>query len=274
MRIGDCSGYSGSGCEGETDDRVVKTFLAVEWFDRLRSTNTYLRERLVAGTAGPSGTIVAAREQTAGRGRGKREWLGAPGRDLAFSFLLRERTPQTWAPSLAMAAALGIAAGLQSGYGLEARVKWPNDVRVRGRKICGILSERVATAGGVEQTFIVGIGVNVNMPLGVVEAIDPPATSILRETDSESNVEECLDGLLSPIAERIETWRGGGFEALRSEWLEEVDFLGESVRIMGNGRSMEGVLEGFGTDGELLLREGDGERRIVVSGDVHLRGPS
>ena len=114
----------------------------IEWHDRLGSTNAYLRDRFSRGLELRSGTIVAAREQTAGRGRQERRWFSQPNTNLCFSLLINTAAKLIAVPSLTMAAALAVNDLLRS-MGILSTPKWPNDVLVDGKKICGILSERV-----------------------------------------------------------------------------------------------------------------------------------
>ena len=116
-------------------------FLPVEWRDALPSTNTALIERVRRDLNTPSGVVLAARAQTAGRGRQQRRWNTAPGRNLTFSFLWNTPVPPDIAPAMALAIATGVARMLEA-EGLAPTIKWPNDVQVSGRKIAGILSSR------------------------------------------------------------------------------------------------------------------------------------
>ncbi len=243
----------------------------IEWFDSLPSTNTYLRERVVLEPQLAAGVVVAAREQTAGRGRQDRVWVAAPGRDLAFSVLLRETVPRETLPSLAMSAALGVADYLQVEHGLSARVKWPNDVRVNGRKICGILAELVPESAADRATIVLGIGLNINMPPEVADTINPPANSILRETGAEHSIDDCLEQLLVHLAPRLDQWRSGGFNAIRAAWLERIEWLSQPVKVQAADGAIDGVLEDFGPNGELLLRTDGGTLQRITSGDVSLR---
>ena len=131
-------------------------FQKPQWHDELPSTNTTLVEWLREGRDLPDGFVLAARSQTAGRGRYERQWLAQAGRNLTFSVLLRSDASPLQFLSLPQAAALGAVAYLEEN-GLAAQTKWPNDVLVGGRKVCGILAERCN--GGV----VLGIGLNVNM---------------------------------------------------------------------------------------------------------------
>ncbi len=105
----------------------------VEWFDRLASTNAFMRERFSQGLEPPSGQVVAAREQTAGRGRQERKWLSAPGQNLCFSLFVQTETELAAVPSLTMAAALAVNDLLRGG-GILSAPKWPNDVLVGEKK--------------------------------------------------------------------------------------------------------------------------------------------
>jgi len=172
----------------------VFRFLPPEWVDELPSTNTELLARVRANKGLARGTVLAARTQTAGRGRQQRTWQTEPGRNLTFSFLWRGRVSEAWVPSLAQALSLGIATYIE-GEGISAAIKWPNDILVSGRKISGILCERLG-AGGDEAIVVAGIGLNVNMTPEEAAKIEQPATSLRIETGAERSVESTLDGLL------------------------------------------------------------------------------
>ena len=162
--------------------------------------------------------------------------------------------------SLPMAAALGVAAYLQA-CGVAAQTKWPNDVLVGGRKICGILAER-------GEAVVLGIGLNVNMDADEAAAIDRPATSLRIETGEERAVEVVLDELLIHLGEWVGRWEKGGFAALREAWEGRCANMGEYVEVGEDADRRTGVVLGFGAAGQLLLREDDGTRAEVWAGDV------
>lgn len=239
------------------------------WHGELPSTNAYLLEQARSADPPPTGTVIAARRQTAGRGRYDRRWIAQPDRDLAVSLLLRPGVDFPRLASLPMAAALGVAAGLERA-GVHASTKWPNDLLVGDRKLCGILSERAE--GGPAGAVVLGIGLNVNMRADEAERIGQPATSILLETGLEHPLEEML-ALLSPHLEAyLERWRVGGFAALRQEWTARCARLGQWVRIGEGPGARVGLLHGFGPDGELLLRGSSGTIQAIWSGDVGVPG--
>jgi BirA family transcriptional regulator, biotin operon repressor / biotin---[acetyl-CoA-carboxylase] ligase len=231
----------------------------INWYERLPSTNTFLKE--LAGLKGqlPSGTVVVAREQTQGRGRMEREWLSGANENLTFSLLLSDTIATHQWPSATMAAAVAIAEMLEEAE-ILASLKWPNDVLVNGKKICGILAERIP------QGLIIGIGLNVNMPSA--DHIDQPATSVLMETGKRANVDELLEKLLKHLSVRLDEWGEGGFSKVRKRWEEKVPSIGKSVTVRDGNALRTGVLAGFGENGELLLLEADGITRPVWAGDV------
>lgn len=241
-------------------------FTAPEWRERVASTNTVLRSRIRAGEPVPDGTVLAAQCQTAGRGRFDRAWASGAGEDLTFSFTLRVGDLRHDVATLAMAVALGVSDYLRR-VGVDARTKWPNDVLVGPRKICGILAER-CTGPENGTGMIVGVGLNVNMRAGALAAIDRPATSLAVETGERYEPAEMLQPLLVDLAARITPWQRRGFAVLRKDWEARCRYVGERIVIEDAGRMWQGMLRGFGKDGELLLAQGDGITRRVWSGDV------
>jgi len=227
-----------------------------QWHDELLSTNTTLVEWLRAGRNLPDGFVLAARSQTAGRGRYERRWFTRPGRNLTFSALLRSEASPLQFLSLPQSAALGVVAYLEEN-GLAAQTKWPNDVLVGGRKICGILAER---CGGV----VLGIGLNVNMDADEAASIGQPATSLRIETGTERDVERALDELLVHLQAWSGRWEKGGFAALSAAWEARCVNLGQYIAV--GGRTV--VVRGFGSAGQMLLREDDGTRCEVWTGEV------
>ena len=229
-----------------------------QWFERLPSTHTFLKERLALEPELASGTVVAAREQTQGRGRRGREWLSAANENLTFSLFLRTDSNPRKTPSASMAAAIAVV-DLLEGEHVQADLKWPNDVRVNEKKICGILSE--ALSGGV----IIGIGLNVNMESAA--PIDQPATSLLIETGERRGVDDLLEKLLNHLSVWLEQWEQGGFSKVRKKWEEHVPNLGKPVTVRDGGSERSGILYGFGEDGELILEE-EGALSAVWAGDL------
>lgn len=215
----------------------------IAWHDRLESTNTTLCERARRDAALPAGLVVAARVQTAGRGRGARSWTAGEGGNLTFSVLLRPDGDRRKLASLPMAAALAVT-DLLALHGVAARVKWPNDVLVQGRKIAGILQEVLADC-----TVILGVGLNVNMNADEADRLVPPAHSLRVATGRVFEVDAVLGSLLSCLGPRLAAWTSGGFEALRRDW---------DARDSGIRPRVSGEITGYGGFGEFNVRRPDG----------------
>jgi BirA family biotin operon repressor/biotin-[acetyl-CoA-carboxylase] ligase len=234
------------------------------------STNADLLAR-----GGPEGQVLAAEEQTAGRGRGGRTWVSRPGASLTFSVLLR---PVTVPPSsrgwLPLLTGVAVAAGVRSASGVAAGLKWPNDVLVGDRKLAGILAEQ-STDG---DTVVVGVGLNVateerELP---VSPTGLPATSLLVE-----GADVGREAVLAEILRSLERWYlaftadpdpvGSG---LLAEYRSACTTLGRQVRVeLPAGRVLAGVAEDVDPSGRLLVRPvGAAFATAVSAGDViHVR---
>jgi BirA family biotin operon repressor/biotin-[acetyl-CoA-carboxylase] ligase len=231
----------------------------IQWYDRLPSSNTFLKERLALEPQLSSGTVVATREQTQGKGRRGREWLSAANENLTFSVLLHGAYELRTLPAATMAAAISVEE-LLAAQGIHAELKWPNDVLVNGKKICGILSEGVS--GGI----IVGIRLNVNMQNA--DHIDQPATSMLIESGTRRNIDDLLSKILPLLSVRLDEWADGGFSKIRKHWDANVPTIGKMITVRDGDCQRQGILVGFGEDGELLLQDETGTVSSVWAGDV------
>ena len=234
--------------------------------DSTDSTQTEV-QRLAAQGA-PEGTVVTARHQRAGRGQRGHEWWDDPGESLLLSVLLRPSSSPAAAPQISLVAGLAVADALAT-VGVTARIRWPNDLLVDDRKVCGILAEassgRPANgADGVESLHhvILGIGINLNQTR-FPESLADRATSLRLATGRVQDRDAMLSALLAQIERHYATWQTGGFTALRSAWLGRSLLPGQIVRLpdgtLGGGEDVR-------DDGVLLARAADGRLVSVVSG--------
>ncbi len=139
---------------------------------------------------------------------------------------------------------------------IPAALKWPNDVRVKGRKIAGLLVESVAPADRPEaRAFVLGIGLNVNLTAAEAERLDQPATSLFMETGHEETPEAVLAELSARLEVWLQRWSEAGFAALRECWLARAENLGQLVSVGRGSGQRRGRLHGFGERGELLLAD-------------------
>jgi BirA family biotin operon repressor/biotin-[acetyl-CoA-carboxylase] ligase len=235
----------------------------IEWFDVVDSTNDVLKRRIQLNRdEARSGTLLAARMQTAGRGRQRREWRAESGKNLLFSFFVKTDAPLMDVPALTMAVAMGIDDTLRD-VGVSSVLKWPNDVLVGDKKICGILSEGIPGVG-----VVVGVGLNVNMSPAALAKVDRPATSILAETGEEWRLDQLLDRLLNNLPRWVERWETDRFAGLRGTFERKCAAFYREVSVRDGDRRESGVLIGFGNHGEALLRRADGSEIAVWAGDL------
>lgn len=234
---------------------------SIIYFPKVPSTMAIARERAAAGAAHL--TVVVADQQTAGRGRLKRNWLSTPG-GLYVTLILRPQLPPTRAFRISFAAALDLALTLQAETGVEARVKWPNDIRVDGKKLVGILSEMEAEADMVHFLNI-GIGINVNNDPTPKE---PGATSLKKILGRPVSRKVILGAFLDRFEARMA--RGIGAEVI-SEWKSHSDTLGRRVKVVTARETSEGMAIDVDDTGALVMALDTGETRTVIYGDCFHR---
>jgi BirA family biotin operon repressor/biotin-[acetyl-CoA-carboxylase] ligase len=206
--------------------------------------------------------VVTARHQRAGRGRRGHDWWDAPGQSLLVSVLLRPSGPVTTAPQLSLVGGLAVADALAAVASVPARIRWPNDLLVDGRKVCGILAEASSDGAGRLHHVILGIGVNLAQTAFPVALADR-ATSLRLVIGRPLAADTVLAAVLQQLARRYDAWRTGGFAALRAAWLERSTLPGQPVRLPDGSA---GVGVDVGDDGILAARAADGRLVHIVSG--------
>jgi BirA family biotin operon repressor/biotin-[acetyl-CoA-carboxylase] ligase len=223
------------------------------------STNAELLARTERGA--PSGTVVAAERQTAGRGRMGREWVAAPGDSLTFSLLWRF-SPATPLSGLSLAIGVAVARALEKVGAGGTALKWPNDVLRNGRKLGGILIELQSNMAAV-----IGIGLNLRLPAAMPDEVR--ATAAALDTPADPNA--LLATLLAELLAVLDAFAAGGFATVREEWLARHAWAGRPVRVLApHAVPQDGICAGVADDGALLLDTPAGVQRIL-SGDVSLR---
>lgn len=224
---------------------------APTFLDACASTNDELLRRAEAGA--PEGTLVVTETQSAGRGRLGRTWLSEPGQGLLFSLLARPTLPPETAATLPLMAGLAVAQTLRA-LGFAAGLKWPNDVLLDDRKVCGILCEAQTSARGIEG-IVVGIGLNVG---AVPEAVAHRAAGLGGRLDRL----DVLARLCAAFEALYQRWRVGGLPALRPE-LDALDCKrGKPIVVRPARGTLEGIARGIRDDGALLLETASGTEAI------------
>jgi BirA family biotin operon repressor/biotin-[acetyl-CoA-carboxylase] ligase len=236
---------------------------AVFFFPECESTNDEARALAEAGE--PEGALAAADFQRAGRGRMGRTWQAPHGTSLLFSLLLRPALPPDRALLPVTAVSLGVMEGIRRACGLPARLKWPNDVLIRGKKAGGILCE-AGWEGDALKYVIVGVGLNVNFDPRSAEGVPPEATSIQAELGRPQPRAALLRAILEEIEPRYEKLLRG--ESLREEWARALDTLGRRVRVALPEGEITGAAESVDDSGALILRMDDSSLRTIRTGDA------
>ena len=242
----------------------------VECYDTIDSTN--IRARVLGGeppAKAPHGALIVADRQISGRGRLNRSWDAEPGNALLMSVLLRpEGLKAENGAALIFVAALAVCDACRS-IGADAAVKWPNDIVVSGRKVCGMLMETGLSGDAIDYA-VMGIGVNVN---GRPDPDAAPWAGCLRETVGRplSRIE-----VLKPLARAYEAWYDvwarGGTDALMPAYEQRCVTLGRPVQVVAARETYTAAALALNGDGSLLVRREDGREETVRAGDVSVRG--
>lgn len=220
----------------------------------------------LAREGAPDGLLVTTDDQTRGRGRMGRVWHALPGELLALSLVLRPNFPPH---VLIMAVALSVAAGIERATGLRPGIKWPNDVLIGGRKVCGILIE---ASGDVT---VVGIGINVTGSLAEHPELAARATTLAEQVGRPIAREAVAAAVIRALDREYRQLRDGGEAArvaVRATWLERLVTIGQRVSIQQGERTITGIAEGVDDDGALLVRQDDGRAHTILWGDVEAIG--
>ena len=239
----------------------------IRWYDSIPSTMDVAAALAAEGAA--HGVVVAAHEQTAGRGRRGAVWVSPPGAGIYFSFIARPAAATAGKPAaiaalslLTLAAGVAVRDGIAAATGLHADLKWPNDLLVARRKLAGILAEGHAV-GTPQQAVVIGVGVNVQ------RAAYPPdvagrATSLREEVRRDINRDALLAEVLAAIEQRLADLDQNAGDILRS-W-RAASPTAHGTRVEWDGR--HGTTAGIDDSGALLVQTAEGVERIIA-GQLH-----
>ncbi len=235
----------------------------VIYYPRLPSTMDTARLEARRGIV--EGTVIIAGEQTEGRGRMRRTWL-SPSGNIAMSIVLYPDIKSL--PYLVMIASLAVAHSIETVTELKTQIKWPNDVLIRGKKVCGILIENEVKRGRVAYA-LVGIGININLKAADITGISGTATSLKDELERTVLRAIIIRYLLTEF-ERLYLQLPAG-ESIYKAWRVRLETLGKSVEVKTGSEILEGIAESVDESGALMLRRTDGTLIKCVAGDVTLR---
>lgn len=239
---------------------------AIHRYDWLESTNVTADQLAREGAS--EGTVVVAHGQTLGRGRWGRGWESPFGKSLYISTIFRPHIPPDQVSTLALVAGLAAVEMLVEDYGVAARVKWPNDIWVMGKKAGGILTE-IHTENNHVSHVVVGLGLNVNTTAtDFSPEVADRATSLYVATGKAWSVDELATNWCHHLDHCYREFSVDGFGGMQSEYEKVMALKGEHVRIDGMCPDVAGVVTGVDSQGRLLLIQDGGKVSAIEAGEV------
>jgi BirA family biotin operon repressor/biotin-[acetyl-CoA-carboxylase] ligase len=228
------------------------------------STNTLAMG--LAADGAPEGTVVIAETQTGGKGRLGRKWISPKG-NLYLSVVLRPNIPMHKAPLITLTGAVAVASAIRTMCGLEAGIKWPNDILFSGKKVSGLLTEMSAEQDRIRH-IVLGIGVDVNMEMAELPAeVRGLTTTLAAEAGAKINRTALLQQLLRDLECWYHRFLGNEGDVL-NEWQKLNMTIGNRITVSGAGEALDGLAQGVDSDGRLIVRLDNGTIRTIAAGDV------
>lgn len=241
----------------------------VRYFYETDSTNNAARQAAEEGA--PHGTLAVADHQDAGKGRRGRTWSSPHGTGIFMSILTRPELHPSCASMLTLVAALAVSEAVETVCGVRPSIKWPNDIVLNGKKLCGILTE-MSTELECIHYVVTGIGINANME-SFPEEISAVATSLFLETGEKVKRSRLIGAVMESFEKYYDRFMEiGDMSGLQEEYNSRLANAGRQVRVLSPGNEYTGTAVGIDETGELLVKMDDGEIRRVISGEVSVRG--
>lgn len=242
----------------------------INYLEQLDSTNLYAKR--TAETDFEDGTIVIAEEQTKGKGRLGRTWVSPKGKGIWMTIMLKPQINPADAAKVTLLAACAVSRAIENTCGIYPKIKWPNDIVINGKKLCGILTEMSAELDEINY-ILVGIGINANLGIeDIPEELQPMATSIKIEKGYPVNrkylTAEIINNFEAYYKAFIET---GSIKEFIKEYKEKSAVLGKKVNIKSSTIELQGTVIDITEEGALLVRLDSGELKEIISGEVSVR---
>lgn len=257
--------------ESELKSRIHNRWAGKEIYFYEETGSTNMDAKRLGEEGAPHGTVVAADKQNSGRGRRGRTWESPAGKDIYFTILLRPDFPPDKAPGLTLVMALSVVQAIEEECGMKAGIKWPNDVVMNGKKVCGILTE-LTTETDYIQYVVTGVGINVNLEV-MPEEIEETATSLLLEGGKRIGRAGLLQKVLKKFEGNYEKYAESLDMALmREDYNARLVNRDRQVRVLDPKGGWEGIARGINASGELLVETEAGGMTAVYAGEVSVRG--
>ncbi len=238
-------------------------------YEDISSTNMEAKKQAEEGE--PHGTLVVADKQNAGRGRRGKAWESPAGSSVYMTILLRPEFSPDKASMLTLLMALAVGNAVTDVSGMEVKIKWPNDIVLNGKKICGILTEMSAELDYIHHV-VIGVGINVNQD-NFPEEICATATSLYLESGEHHARAALIERGVYYFERYYEQFiEKQNLEDVLKEYNELLINKGQGVRVLDPKNEFEGIALGINESGELLVKKEDGEVAVVYAGEVSVRG--
>lgn len=239
------------------------------YYKQLDSTNAEIARLAVQGAE--HGTVVVAESQTAGRGRKGRSWESPAGENIYMSILLRPDCGPNKAPMLTLVMAYSVAQVIEEFEFAEVQIKWPNDLVLSGKKICGILTEMQLKGSEIDYV-VVGVGINVNTRKFPVE-LEDKATSLFLESGSKFERETIVEKIVDKFEHAYRQFcNAQDLSFLQETYNSMLVNAGKEVRVLEPGNEYTAYAQGINSKGELMVRMLNGEEKAIYAGEVSVRG--
>ena len=239
------------------------------YLEEIDSTNKYAKEGV---NDIKDMTVVYTFRQTAGRGRLQRKWSYMGEDNIYASIVLKPSSEYKDVYSNLTQLLCVVLAEVFEEYGVEPKIKWPNDIRINGKKISGILAEGVGVndkeKGYLLQGLVLGFGVNLNTSNEILDKIDQPATSLNIETGKYIDKEKFLKNVIDKFCLYYNNFIEEGFLLIREDYLRRAEFLNKEVAVKVFDKTYEGIAEDVTSDGALKLRDKNNKEHILLIGDI------
>lgn len=236
----------------------------IVYFPETDSTNR--RARLLAQEGAPHGMLVLADSQNAGRGRRGRGWISPAGEGIFMSLLLRPQMHPSQVAKLSLLTALAVANAIVRETGLDARIKWPNDIVIEGRKVCGLLLEMTADEHAVHDV-VAGVGINVHQ-----REFDPEIAHTASSLDLLAGKHVSRAALVRAFLEEFERAMELDDDRMMADYIARSATLGQKVQVISLTGTFTGVAKCVTDSGSLLVEDEEGTLREVLAADVSVRG--
>lgn len=232
-----------------------------------KSTNDDVKQLINSGAVMPQ--VVATEIQNQGKGRRGRQWQGGVAKNIMMSFGWRFENGISVIEGLSLAVGAAVARVLKK-HGVESvGLKWPNDVQVDGKKICGVLLEMVADQDICD--VIIGVGLNVSMSEQDMQDIDQPWTDVMQQTSEDVSRNQILADLVNELEQVCKTFdKGDGLAAYLTEWMQQDVLKNQAVRLISGNTEELGIARGIDAKGALLFEQ-DGQVKALYGGEVSVR---